>query len=99
MELKIKRITRIEFVTRFFKAVNLFLVHIFTLTSYQVGEVRATNEIMMFHSQWRHYVSVGPGARNNLGPHKVMTYIIGAGRFSTQNIFEFKVSEMAFPAF
>ena len=29
--------------------------------------------------QWRHYVSVGPGARNNLGPHKVMTYINGAG--------------------
>ena len=49
--------------------------------------------------QWRHYVSVGPGARNNLGPHKVMTYINGAGGFSTKNIFEFKVSEMAFPAF
>ena len=41
-------------------------------------------------------MSVGPGARNNLGPHKVMTYINGAGGFS---IFEFKVSEMAFPAF
>ena len=42
-----KRITRIEFITRVFKAVNLFLVRISTLTSYQVGEVTATNEFML----------------------------------------------------
>ena len=67
------------------------------------GNWRATNSWKLFRNivnvQWRHYVSVGPGAWNNLGPHKVMTYINGAGVFSTKNIFEFKVSEMAFPAF
>ena len=42
---------------------------------------------------------MGPGARKHLGPHKVMTYIRGAGGFSAKNIFEFNVSEMAFPAF
>ena len=45
--------------------------------------------------QWRHYVSVGPGARKSLGPQKVMTCIRGAGWFSTKNIFEFKVSEIS----
>ena len=44
-------------------------------------------------------MSVGTGARNNLGPHKVMTYINGAEGFSTKNIFEFKVSEMALQLF
>ena len=36
--------------------------------------------------QWRHYVGVGSGARNNLGPHKVMTYVGGSGGFSARNV-------------
>ena len=40
-----------------------------------------------------------PVREKHLGPHKMMTYIGRSGGILSQKIFEFKVSEMAFPAF
>ena len=40
-----------------------------------------------------------PVREKHLGPHKMMTYVGRSGGILRQKIFEFRVSEMAFPAF
>ena len=40
-----------------------------------------------------------PVREKHLGPHKMMTYVGRSGEILRQKIFEFRVSEMAFPAF
>ena len=64
------------------------------------------NNHMLNNSQYCDAVHSGgttcvwaPVREKHLGPHKMMTYVGRSGEILRQKIFEFRVSEMAFPAF